>query len=170
MMVGLSYLDPMETEKREKIETIRKMIAAERQEIAGIREELRRKTGFLHALEAALATLVDSSDWSTASPKRRMPQITGRIARIVDFLRQVKEPQHLDTLIEVLGETVNREIQTSFRAQLGKYVNKHHLLYRPAPNMFGLIEWGEDMEENQPESELQVSMDAATPPPHAREG
>ena len=160
--MSLGYFGIVDTETPDKIDTIRNMIAAERQEISAIKRELRRKTGFLHGLETALAALVDS-DATTAPTQRKKREPTGRIARVIDFLRETREPQHLDILIEALGENVNRETQTSFRAQIGKYVNKHHLISRPAPNIFGLIEWGdtpsdETVMEDRPEDQMEVPL------------
>ncbi len=58
------------------------------------------------------------------------------------ILKAIGKPLHIDKIIERLGESPSKTKKQSLVGQLGAYVRREEIFTRPAPNTFGLYEFG----------------------------
>ena len=65
------------------------------------------------------------------------------LAKARDYLRKAGKAAHVTKIIEAIGKQVNKETRVSLSGSLSNYVRKGLIFTRPAPNTFGLVEFGE---------------------------
>jgi hypothetical protein len=63
------------------------------------------------------------------------------LAKARDMLRKEGKPLHLDVLLRRIGKEVSRNSRGGLSGSLGSYVRKGAVFTRPAPNVFGLLEF-----------------------------
>src|ERR1035437_6714690 len=57
-------------------------------------------------------------------------------------LKRIGYPVHVKELVEAMGLKVNRATTQGLASSLRAYVNKNEIFTKPAPNTYGLVEFG----------------------------
>lgn len=65
------------------------------------------------------------------------------IGKTQAFLRKVKKQLYINDILEGIGKKVTKKERVSLSGSLAGYVRKGEIFTRPAPNTYGLKEWGE---------------------------
>lgn len=60
-----------------------------------------------------------------------------------DALKRHGKPMHISDLTEAIGKKATRPNTQGLASSLRMYVNKNEVFTKPAPNTYGLVEWGE---------------------------
>lgn len=129
---------------RSKVE--RKVREKER-EVQQLRERLRRSEAYLQALSDTLAFLPKGADnraiaAGSAVMRGAIPETA------LKALRARGKPTHIMKLLPLMGRKATAENRASVVSSLGAYVRRGQMFTRPAPNTFGLREWGAAFRKN----------------------
>jgi len=138
-------------------EDIGRRIERKRAEIAELEAQVGTARTYLQALEdmyklasrdAQGGGVSASTDSPRATPSFRAGSMTGQA---YDALRAAGKAMHVNDLLPAIGRTVNRQERSAISGTLAAYVRKGDVFTRPAPNTFGLVEFGE-----QPGKQLEI--------------
>ena len=113
------------------------------QEIQSLEYRLMEARAYLQAMQDAMkmVPLSDSGeDRETGSEPSNKPG-SSRYA-VVHAFRNSKRPMHIMELLTSMGREPTSENRASVGASIAAYVRKGVVFTRPAPNTFGLAEWG----------------------------
>lgn len=124
-------------------ENFQKRIDAKRAENAEFEARIRENKAYIQALEDALRLLPRTADMVVAKPPFRGGSL---LARTHTLLRRSGRPLHVNEILETLGRTANRNNKAGLSGTLAAYVRKGEIFTRPAPNTFGLLEFGNAQE------------------------
>lgn len=64
-------------------------------------------------------------------------------------LNKAGQPLYIDDILQSMKKAVNKKNRVSISSVLSQYARKHEIFSRPAPNTFGLLEWGVTITANQ---------------------
>ena len=83
-----------------------------------------------------------------------------------EYLLKAGKPMHLSKIVEGIGKEPSKENRLSLGGSLSGYVRKGQIFTRPAPNTFGLVEFGDEdgTKEPPPEFGATVAEDDDVPP------
>ena len=117
-------------------------IDKKRTEIDGLRAHLHAEERYLEALLDSYKLLPRSGEESNGgSPSNlRKGSNTGKAFAA---LKRAGHPLHVKDLVEAMGLKVNRTTTQGLASSLRAYVNKGEIFTKPAPNTYGLVEFGE---------------------------
>jgi hypothetical protein len=123
---------------RSKVE---KKVRDKEREVRELHEKLRKSEAYLQALSDTLALLPKETDrraMATSSTVRRgaIPEAAAKA------LKARGKPIHIMKLLPLMGRKATTENRASVVSSLGAYVRRGQVFTRPAPNTFGLREWG----------------------------
>lgn len=109
------------------------------QEIQELEEKVKNGRVYIQALQDVLKLLPKEPDAaksaSTLRPGSAMEQARG-------VLRDAGEPLHVDDILRRMGKAVTRETKVAVSGSIAAYVRRGEIFTRPAPNTFGLVEFG----------------------------
>ncbi len=117
-----------------------KRIERKLEEIAALEKQLAEARSYLLALEDSMKILSRAGD---AAGGEAVLRPGTDLAKARDYLRKVGKAVHVTKIIEGIGKEVNKETRVSLSGSLSNYVRKGLIFTRPAPNTFGLVEFGE---------------------------
>ena len=137
-------------------EDLQRRIERKRQEVEGFKRQAELGEAYINALTEALrmvpreGTVLSESNGNSGLRKGSMP------AAAHQALRRVGHPVHVKDLLELIGKKPTRLNYSSLSSSLTAYTRKGEVFSKPAPNTFGLLEWG-DMpatDQSQPETDI----------------
>lgn len=118
-------------------------IREKEQAIQALEDELRSARAYLEAMRDAWKMVPnegDTTDSETLGDAGLRPG--SAVEAAVKVLREVEKPLHIMELIAAMGKEANAQNRASIGSSLAAYVRRGELFTRPAPNTFGLVEWG----------------------------
>jgi len=119
---------------------IEKRIKQKEEEVQRLKEELFKAEAYLEAMQESLRLIKKTSSADGNDGIR--PGSAVYKARAA--LRKVGKPLHVESLLRSMGKEVTKKNKVSLSGSLGGYVRQELVFTRPAPNTFGLIEFGEE--------------------------
>jgi hypothetical protein len=127
-------------ERRKIEERLRK----KEDEIRSLEVQIRDARIYMQALQDVLKILPRASERDIASSALRPGS---GVAKVREFILSKGEPAHILELLRALGKEPTREARASLSGSLAAYVRKGEIFTRPGPNIFGLIEFGHENQE-----------------------
>jgi hypothetical protein len=134
---------------------IARRLAKKQQEIAGLESqiaELTQQLGMVKAYAQAMDEMLKLADRELilGSQPAEQPSLrkNSQPAKAYKALKAAGHPLHIVRLLEALGRPVNRTNRSTMSSALAAYYRKREIFTRPAPNTFGLVEWGELVNSN----------------------
>ena len=118
---------------------IERKIRAKEEEAQGLRVRLDRAEAYIEGLKESLRLLhrtVSDNGAGTIRPNSQLDK-----ARKV--LRAAGEPMHVSDILSKMGFEPTKMKRVSLSGSLGFYVRQNYIFTRPAPNTFGLMEFGD---------------------------
>ena len=111
-------------------------------EIEGMRTNLRIEERYLEALQDAYKLLPRAGEESNGSRATGFRKGSG-VAKAYEALKRTGHTMHIKDLVEEMGLKANRANTQGLASSLRSYVLKGEVFTKPAPNTYGLIEFGE---------------------------
>jgi hypothetical protein len=111
-----------------------------RAEIAELEMKLREARAYLQSLEDTLKMLPREMPTDAAAPIAL--RAGSMLARTYTALQKSGRPIHINDLLAILGKPNTRNNKAGLSGTLAAYVRRNEVFTRPAPNTFGLVEWG----------------------------
>lgn len=108
-------------------------------EIQSLEDKLRSARVYLQALRDVLKMLEAVDD---SAPTESILRPGSLVAQARDLLLEAGHPVHVNELLDLLGKEPTREARASLTSSIAAYVRREEIFTRPAPNTFGLIEFG----------------------------
>jgi hypothetical protein len=121
-------------------ESLQKLIDRKTAEIERMEGELRDARVYLQALQDSFR-LVPKESTADAAPRELRAGTA--LARVRTFLKESGQPQHISAILNFLGKPQDTASRVSLAGSLGGYARDGKIFTRPAPNTFGLIEFGD---------------------------
>ena len=118
---------------------IERKIRQKEEEIAKLQTELDRAVAFVDGLKESLKMIQRTSGDGTAGDLRPGSQLH----KTREILIEEGKPLHVAEILRRIGREVSKNSKVSLSGSLGLYVRNNEVFTRPAPNTFGLIEFGE---------------------------
>jgi hypothetical protein len=119
-------------------ESLQKLIDRKQNDIYRLEQELRDAKVYIQAVQDSFKLLPKEEGQKQAAPLRAGTAV----AMAESFLKSKGEPQHISAILEAQGKEATKENRVSLSGSLGGYVKDGRIFTRPAPNTFGLIEFG----------------------------
>ncbi len=132
------------------IRDIKRKIAQKEDEVRDLRERLFKAEAFLDGLQESLRLFEKSSGVNGGGGLR--PNST--VDKVFKMLKQAGAPMHANDLLRAIGKEPTKKNKQSLAGSLGFYVRQGEIFTRPAPNTFGLVEFGEVEVERELRNEL----------------
>ena len=131
---------------RKKLE---KMVEDKKAEILELEKKLGEAKAYLEALEESLKLVAKHEGGSRGDVLRA----GSTVFKAREALRQAGKPLHVNELLAAIGREVTKKSKVSLSGSLSTYVRNQMIFTRPAPNTFGLEEFGpnETVEDEPPE-------------------
>ena len=92
---------------------------------------------YLQGMEDALK-LLPRDDAETGAVLRP----GSNLAKARDAIKQAGKPMHVSDLLAALGRDITRMNRSGLSGSMAAYVRRGEIFTRPAPNTFGLVEFG----------------------------
>jgi hypothetical protein len=121
-------------------EEIQKRIERKRIEVFEFEARIKEARVYIQALEDTVKMLPKDAPGGTELNLELRPG--SRVAKAQDFLRKAGRPQQILAILEGIGEEPNNANRAALSGSIGAYVRKGEIFTRPAPNTFGLVEFG----------------------------
>lgn len=128
-------------------------------EIQDLERQIAAAREYVKATQEAL-TLVIRDGHASGRPHRGF-KAGSNVAKAFKFLKKETRPYHIADLLEKIGKANNKSNRAALASQLSAYAKNDEIFSKPAPNTFGLVEWGDSQEEGSHGVESDQSMDAA---------
>lgn len=123
------------------IENLQKLYDKKRQEVRQLEIKLKETAAYLQALQDSLKML--NRETGTIEPETEQTLRAGTaLAQARDILRLAGKPLHITELLKQMGKPADKKTRVSLSGNLAGYVRGRQIFTRPAPNTFGLIEFG----------------------------
>jgi hypothetical protein len=108
-------------------------------------QELERQVGearvYLQALQDVLKLFPREAGSSSALAVAAL-RPGSAVGQARDIILRHGAPVHITEILKELGKEVTRETRASLAGSLAAYVRRGEIFTRPAPNHFGLVEFG----------------------------
>lgn len=102
-------------------------------------------------LSAARAELKGMKEILKILPREQTPSSAKNILRsgsmaekAYKVLKNNEKPLYIDDILSDMKRAVNKKNKVSLSSVLSQYARKNEIFSRPAPNTFGLLEWGDN--------------------------
>jgi hypothetical protein len=122
-------------------EELQKRIDRKRVEIADLEMKTREARVYIQALEDTLKILPRDSQDDSSNQTLEL-RSGSRVAKARDVLKKAGAPLHITDILKELGDETTPANRTALSSSIGAYVRRGELFTRPAPNTFGLTEFG----------------------------
>jgi predicted RNase H-like nuclease (RuvC/YqgF family) len=117
---------------------IERKIKQKEEEVQRLREELVKAEAFIEAWQESLRLIKKDSNTENGNGIRP----GSMIHKAQTILRQEGKPLYVGELLKRMGREVTKRNRMSLSGSLGSYVRNKQVFTRPAPNTFGLMEFG----------------------------
>lgn len=121
-------------------EEVVKKIARKQQEIAELELQIREGRAFIQGMEEVLKLL--PKETIVLDPEQILRPGTA-IYNAREAIKQAARPLHITEVLKVLKMDINKKNRLSLSGSLSGYARRGEVFTRPAPNTFGLVEFGE---------------------------
>ncbi|NYF53034.1 hypothetical protein [Tunturiibacter gelidoferens] len=151
-------------------ENFQKLVERKQNEIRELEMRIRESNAYIQALQDSIKLLPKEVEHSKAVDAEASLRPGTTLFAIQNLLRDKGGPMHVNDILSQLGKPIDASSRVSLVGTLGSYSRKGRVFNRPAPNTFGLIEFGdiEDQLEELPEKfgkmELDDNEDEMSPP------
>jgi len=115
-------------------------VAALEQQQAGLAQQITIGKAYVQALEEALR-MADRDAIAPIPTDKGLRRGSGP-AKARKALRNIRQPLHITRLLTEMGLPVNRKTRSALSSALAAYARRGEVFTRPAPNTFGLVEFG----------------------------
>jgi len=122
-------------------EELQKRIDRKRLEIADLEMKTREARVYIQALEDTLKILPRDSQDDSSNQTLEL-RSGSRVAKARDALKKAGVPLHLTDILKERGDQATPANRTALSSSIGAYVRRGELFTRPAPNTFGLTDFG----------------------------
>jgi hypothetical protein len=124
-------------------EEIQKRIERKRQEIADLETRVREASSYVQALEDTIKMLPkQSADGASETSANRAPRPGSMVALAREALTATARPMHVRDLLKSMGRPEDKASRAALSGSLSAYTRRREIFTRPAPNTFGLLEFG----------------------------
>ncbi len=123
------------------IENLQKLYEKKLQEVRQLEIKLKESTAYLQALQDSLKMLNRETGNTEPEAEQNLRPGTA-LAQARDILRVAGKPLHITELLKQMGRPADKKNRVSLSGNLAGYVRGRQVFTRPAPNTFGLIEFG----------------------------
>lgn len=111
--------------------------------------QLREAHAYIQALEDLKKSLPTEGAGEVAIEKVIRPGTD--LDKVREILKNAGKPMHISQLLQALGKPLSKNSRASLTGSIGAHVRKNQIFTRPAPNTFGLINWGIEEDNNDDE-------------------
>lgn len=118
-------------------------IEKKRLEVEKMRTDLRVEERYLEAMMDAYKLLPRTGEETNGASRPSNLRKGSGTAKAYDALKRTGHHMHVKDLLEAMGVKVSRKTTQGLASSLRAYVNKHEIFTKPAPNTYGLVEFGE---------------------------
>jgi len=125
---------------------IERKIKQKEEEAQRLREDLLRAEVYIEAMHESLRLVKKTSNAELGNSIRP----GSMIHKAQEILRKEGKPLYVGDLLNRMGREVTKMNRMSLSGSLGTYVRNKQVFTRPAPNTFGLIEFGNSAEDDEP--------------------
>lgn len=122
-------------------EDLLRRINRKEEEAKELRQKVRDTEAYIQGLEDALRMLPRDPGSPTAANDSELRAGTG-LAQARDSIRAAGKPLHILEILKAMGRPTDKKNRISLSGNLAAYVRRGEVFTRPAPNTFGLIEFG----------------------------
>lgn len=122
------------------IENLQRLYDRKQSEVRQLETRLREANAYLQALQDSIKVISrDTGETMEPEQSLRPGSIT---AQTRDLLKTAGKPLHISEILQKLGRAVDKKNRASLSGSIAAYVRAGQIFTRPAPNTFGLIEFG----------------------------
>lgn len=125
---------------------IEKKIKQKEEDVRSLREKLIQAEAYLDALQESLRLIQKTAESAIGNGIRP----NSMIDKARNILRREGKAMHVGDILRAMGKEVSKSNRVSLSGSLGNYVRQKFVFTRPAPNTFGLIEFGETVQGDVP--------------------
>lgn len=144
--------------QRKKIED---RLRKKEQEIHGLEEKIKAAKVYVKALRDILNMLTKGNETEAAESVLRQGSA---VAQARDVILKSGVPVHIGDLLDFMRKPQTRGSRSSLVSSIAAYVRRGEIFVRTAPNTFGLIELGHDIEEEENNPEPPAGFGQLSPP------
>lgn len=124
-------------------EEIQKRIERKRQEIADLEARVREASSYVQALEDTIKILPkQTADGAGETSSDRAPRTGSMVALARAALAATGHPMHVRDLLKAMGRQEDKASRAALSGSLSAYTRRREVFTRPAPNTFGLLQFG----------------------------
>jgi len=121
-----------------------KKIKDKEQEIQHLERQIMEARAYVEAMQDAMRLVPADGAGDNGEGNGGVTVKPGSaIEAVVKALRQSGKPMHIMDILKAMGRETTSEHRASVGGSLAAYVRKGAIFTRPAPNTFGLSEWGQ---------------------------
>jgi len=131
-------------------ESLQKLIDRKLAEIDRLEQQLRDAKVYVQAVQDSFKLLPKEETGAETSKELRPGSA---LARVQEFLKREKTPQHISAILEFLGKPIDKQNRVSLTGSLAGYARDRRIFAKTGPNTFGLIEFEANSDES-PQPEL----------------
>jgi hypothetical protein len=148
-------------------------IAKKQAEIADLERkyasEIQAERRYLQALQDAYKLLPKDGVQAGAETGGRALRKGSGTSRAYEVLKRHGRPMHISAIAEGMGKKAVRTVTQGLASSMRAYVLKGEIFTKPAPNTYGLVEWGDAVNQGDapplPEPTIEWPDDDMPPPP-----
>jgi hypothetical protein len=129
-------------EFKKRIEKQEQFIEKLQKEMDEISLQMREARAYMQALQD-MCKLVPKDDQSEESPTEVNIRAGSLVAKARDALKLKGARMHVSDLMTAIGLEHTKKNRLSLSGSLSNYVREKKVFSRPAPNVFGLLEWSQ---------------------------
>jgi hypothetical protein len=122
--------------------SIQKLLDKKLLEMEKLDQQLSEIRVYIQALQDGLK-LLPKEEGDQATAKELRPG--SALAQVQEFLKKEGSPQHISAILQFLGRPIDKANRVSIAGSLGGYVKEKRIFTKTGPNIFGLIEFGEEV-------------------------
>jgi hypothetical protein len=143
-------------------EEVQKRIEKKRTEIAALESQVRDAEIYIQALEDTLKILPKDLSGEQVTEIESELRPGSRVAKAREFLRTVGRPSQVMDILKGIGEEPTNANRAGLSGSISAYVRENRVFTRPAPNTFGLIEFGSNRARREPPPGFGVDSEAGS--------
>lgn len=133
------------TQKGEEMSVRKKFerkIKEKEAEIQELEYQLREAKAYLQAMQDAIKMVPTEGASGDVDALDMGVRPGSAVEAAFKVLKEAAKPLHIMELLSAMGKEPNAENRASIGSSLAAYVRRSQVFTRPAPNTFGLVEWG----------------------------
>ncbi|HYH00082.1 MAG TPA: hypothetical protein VD837_13185 [Terriglobales bacterium] len=120
-------------------DNFQRLIDKKTQEIRDLELKLREANAYVQAIQDSMRLLPRDQEGGTVDVELRAGT---SLAKTRDVLKKAGAPLHVSEILKQIGRPTDKKSRVSLSGTLAGYVRAGKVFTRPAPNTFGLVEFG----------------------------